>query len=214
MVEVSEIISTTTIELTENERKSNSNPIDYDRPIEFVRDENYRDYIITSEPILSLNSLLNSDSQRTSEDILKRWIEAYIFSSKASKSWADLYNVIRNSISHQLNIMPSLFDEIEGLLEGYNINNSTVFEFLNKNKELIPQIISVYSDIQEFFPEDELFLDLKENWLDDDQKIAIYIKTKFEPKEAFQQLKEFDKAFRRKNSIDAKNKLFINVEFQ
>lgn len=140
---------------------------------------------------------------------LETWLKTYIFQSSEQRTWNELYLKLIDYESHSVNFSTNL-DEIREITDFFILKDIKVYDFLSDHKLIIPQIRDAYYKLREYFPYDELTLELKENWLGDSPKIAIYIRTEFEPDEAYRRLKEFDRDFWTGN---LKQILFINVEF-
>jgi hypothetical protein len=140
---------------------------------------------------------------------LETWLKTYIFQNTEHRTWNELY--LKLIDYERLSVhSPTNLDEINEITDFFVLKDIKVYDFLSDHKLIIPQIRDAYYKLREYFPYDELTLELKENWLGDSPKIAIYIRTAFEPDEAYRRLKEFDRDFW---TGDLKQILFINVEF-
>lgn len=184
--------------------------------------QQYRTSTIDFIPAIGINNT-NSDKKTNiynflkfynnflkSEDFLLRpMLNTKLFSENEKQSFNDLYlnfYLLRYGIFRK---------KIKELSDNFCFRNYLqVYDFINENNYLINIIKEIYGELRKYFTFEEFILDLKESWLSKDSKLAIYIKTKKDPIEAYTNLKSFDTEWWLKLPKEKRKNIFINVEFK
>jgi hypothetical protein len=107
-------------------------------------------------------------------------------------------------------------DEIEILKQSYTIKEQTeILEFLAQNPSLTTLLKEVPEKIKNFFPNSGLFLEeVIDLEIPDDHKLVVFISPEYEPQQAFNKFKEFNKTWWLNVSKEVKDKLSIMTEYR
>jgi len=104
------------------------------------------------------------------------------------------------------------FDSLKNI---YNLRNpEQIQEYLMSNYFIIPTLKECPNHIKDYFPHEELFLEILYDLSDNENSLMIYIATDRNVEEATERLESFDKEWWLDNSFEILGDLLIDVEFK
>lgn len=113
------------------------------------------------------------------------------------------------------NTIEDFSKELQYLSTIYNFRNPDgISEFLSDKLSVIHLLKDVYKKIREYFPNENLFLEVLYDFeVPNEKELVIFIQTNLTVDEAIDKLKQFDEEWTFKSLQSLKENLCINLEF-
>ena len=112
----------------------------------------------------------------------------------AIQNFSNIYSYVKSN-TVDLQFLNSQFQKISELYT-FRSGSLQILNFLIRNEKLLHFVIEAKAHISDYFPEDELILEIiSDPEEDEDEEIVIYVRTNLQVEEALPKLNEFDESW-------------------
>lgn len=132
----------------------------------------------------------------------------------------DFLAIIKKYTKYQEILKKSYFDtlrqDLTSLAQNYAFRRpSEVYDFLNDNVSLLPLLQEANREIRDYFPEENLILEVvADPEVDNIKELVVFIQTTINPDEALNKLEMLDENWWLDASLETFGKICIHLEFQ